>query len=93
MARAWNWDTRPKRVDGNEVTQVADGYIVYQTERDRIHYLNHTAVLVLELCNGSVRAADIPVLVQQAYDLPEAPTAEVAECLNHLAAEGLIEWQ
>lgn len=86
----WTWDSRPRRVEGVEVTRVADGYIIYQADRDRIHYLNHTATLVLELCSGAVRAGDLPGLLQRAYDLPEPPTTAVAECLNRLAAEGLI---
>ena len=91
MTAGWNQDTRPKRVDGVEITEAADGFLIYQAGRDRIHYLNHTAVLVLELCSGSVRAGDIPALLARAYDLPEPPTAQVAECLERLAAEGLIE--
>lgn len=87
----WNWEAYPKRMEGVEITKVTDGYIVYQPDRDRVHYLNHTAVLVLELSSGTLRAGDIPPLIRQAYDLPEAPTAEVAECLNRFAAEGLIE--
>jgi hypothetical protein len=55
-----------------------------------VHYLNHTAVLVLELCNGDVTADEIPRLLEQAYDLAEPPTAEVAECLDKLRDEGLI---
>jgi hypothetical protein len=80
----------PRRVDDVEVNPVPDGYIVYQPSRDRVHYLNHTAVLVLELCTGRVRAREIPGLLKDAYDLPEAPTDEVAACLATLAAEGLV---
>ena len=84
-------DTTPKRADDLEINQVPDGYIVYQPSRDRVHYLNHTAVLVLELCTGRVRAGDMAQLLRNAYDLPEAPTEEVASCLNTLSSEGLIQ--
>lgn len=84
-------DALPRRAQGIEINPVPDGYIVYQPVRDRVHYLNHTAVLVLELCTGRVRAGDIASLIQGAYDLPDPPTAEVATCLDSLATEQLVE--
>ena len=85
-----NWSHVPKQSEGLELNQLADGYIVYQPDRDRVHYLNHTAVLVLEMCNGGVRADAIPRLLKNAYNLAEPPTSEVAECLTKLLDEGLI---
>ena len=58
--------------------------------RERVHYLNHTAVMVLELCTGQTKAADMPGLLQVAYELPEAPMAEVRDCLEKLFEEGLV---
>jgi hypothetical protein len=85
-----NWDALPRRAEGIEINPVPDGYIVYQPAQDRVHYLNHTAVLVLELCTGRVRAADIPSLLKDAYDLSEPPTDEVRACLETLSTEGLV---
>ena len=85
-----NSDNAPKQVEGLEVNQLADGYVIYEANRDRVHYLNPTAVLVLEMCNGRVAADEIPGLVQQAYGLVEPPTAEVIDCLTKLRDEGLI---
>jgi hypothetical protein len=87
---AWSWETCPRRAHGVEVTRVADGYIVYQPDRERVHYLNQTAAIVLELCEGTIAAREIPAFLQGAFDLPEAPTAEVADCLTKLFAEGLL---
>ena len=80
----------PTSAPGLEVNSVADGYIVYQADRDRIHYLNHTAAVVLELCNGRNAARDLPELVRLAFDLTEAPTEAVASCLEMLEQEGLV---
>ena len=85
-----DWMRVPRRVDGIEVNEVADGYIVYQPAQDRVHYLNRTAVLVLEMCNGRLAAGQIPGLLKEAYDLAEAPTEEVATCLAKLIEEGLV---
>jgi hypothetical protein len=80
----------PTSAPGLEVNAVADGYIVYQQDRDRIHYLNHTAAVVFELCNGRNTARDLPELVRLAFDLPEPPTEAVASCLEMLGQEGLV---
>jgi hypothetical protein len=85
-----DWNLTPRQIEGLEVNPVADGYIVYQPDRDRIHYLNHTAVLVLELCNGALVAHEIPGALRDVYDLPQLPTAEVADCLTKFREEGLI---
>ena len=85
-----DWGSCPRLVAGVQTNEVADGYVVYDAARERVHYLNNTAVLVLELCTGEIKAADMPRRVQTAYDLPETPVAEVEECLEKLYREGLV---
>ena len=80
----------PKLADGLEINQVSDGYVVYQPSRDRVHYLNQTATVVLELCNGSNSTATIAELLAAAYELPAAPVGEVEVCLQQLRSEGLV---
>jgi dihydroorotate dehydrogenase len=80
----------PVQVPGLEINHVADGCIVYQPELDRVHYLNQTATVVLELCNGLNAEDELPELLRLAYDLPEAPVKEVADCLDTLRAQGVI---
>lgn len=85
-----DWDACPGVSEGLEINKVADGYIVYHPARDRVHYLNHTAVLLLELCDGKTRAGDLAGLLKTAYNLPAPPTSEVSECLATLFEEGLL---
>jgi len=80
----------PSRVEGLEINPVEDGFMIYRPEVDRVHYLNHTAVLILELSNGRNTPARIATLLQHAYGLSEAPQAEVAETLVKMTDEGLI---
>jgi len=80
----------PLAVDGVEVVPTADGYVVYDEQRDRVHYQNHTAVLVLEFCTGENTAEEIVGMLQLAYDLPKPPEEETRECLTRLRAEGLV---
>jgi len=81
----------PKRIDGLEINQVEDGFIIYQPERDRVHYLNHTAVLILEMCNGRNSSSEIARLVQTAYGLSDPPEKEVNEILAKMQDEGLTQ--
>ena len=80
---------RPKKSDGLEVDEVEDGFVIYQPERDRVHYLNPTASLILELCDGTLTAAQIAELIAQTFDLAAPPDEEVNEALAQLEAEGL----
>jgi hypothetical protein len=80
----------PVRAEGIDVTDVADGYVVYHPDRDRVHYLNHTAAVVFEFCTGENSAEDMIRLLQLAFDLPEPPEAEARACLRQLRDEGLI---
>jgi hypothetical protein len=80
----------PAKAPDLEINEVADGYIVYHPDRDRVHYLNQTAAVVFELCNGRNAEADMPELLRLAWDLPKAPVEEVLDCLQALRKEGLI---
>lgn len=80
----------PVRATGIEVVPTADGYVVYDADRDRVHYLNHTAALILEFATGANNDEEITRMLQTAYDLPDPPAREVRECLEQLRAEGLV---
>lgn len=82
---------RPRRADEIEINPVEDGLVVYDPRRDRVHHLNPTASVVLELCTGEIDLDEIVSLVQAAYDLDEPPEREVGDCLRQLRDEGLVE--
>ena len=69
---------------------VSDQVVIYESASDTVHYLNPTAAVVLELCDGNRSPADIAGLVQEAYELSTPPVSEVNECLANLKASGLI---
>jgi len=80
----------PRQVDGLEISEAADGFVVYDAGRDRVHYLNHTAIIVLELCDGLTSIADIAAILQDSYALAEPPLTEVGDCVERMTGEGLI---
>jgi hypothetical protein len=81
---------RPVQVDDLETNFVGDGYVVYHPAQDRMHSLNHTAAVVLELCTGANDQSEIARLLQDVYELPEPPEEDIRLCLETLFDEGLI---
>ena len=73
-----------------DVTEVDDGLVVFEPNSRRVHHLNVTATLVFELCTGANDAVAIAKVVQAAFGLPEAPSAEVEGVLASLQAESVL---
>ena len=80
----------PERAPGIEIREVTDGFVVYDPSRDRLHFLNLTATLLLESCDGNLRARELPELLAAAYGLSDLPSSEVESCLAKLLDEGLL---
>jgi hypothetical protein len=78
------------RADGLDVNEVPDGYVIYQTEADRVHYLNKTAAIVFELCDGAHSADDIVVRMRRMFELEKAADDEIKVCIQSLLKEGLV---
>jgi hypothetical protein len=84
-------ERRPTRAATLEVNEVADGLVVYQSDPDRVHYLNHTAAVVFELCTGENSESEIVDLLGGAFALDAPPRHEVEACLAHLQHEGIVQ--
>jgi hypothetical protein len=80
----------PQKAEGLEVHAVAGQIVVYETQADRTHYLNPTAALILELCDGTRSRVEIAALVQEAYGLPAAPVSEADSCLADFRRKGIV---
>lgn len=80
----------PKRTPGIEIRAVPEGFVVYDPRNDRLHYLNATAAVVLEACDGSIRADELAPLLAATFALNDPPTDEVKLCLARLWSEGLL---
>jgi hypothetical protein len=83
-------EARPSKQPALEVSEVADGLVVYQADPERVHYLNHTAAIVFELCTGDNTETEIVDLIAGAFSLDAPPSREVAACLAHLRHEGIV---
>lgn len=80
----------PQKAPDLEVISSDAGFVVFQPSRDRVHYLNHTALLVLELANGKNSPRTTATLIQDAYGLTAAPVAEVDAILAEMQRERLV---
>ena len=80
----------PVRSEAIEINPVDDGYVVYDPDSDRVHFLNHTAAVVLELCTGANSLADIAAGVRAAYGLTDSLETQVSECVGKLRAERMV---
>jgi coenzyme PQQ synthesis protein D (PqqD) len=77
------------RADGLDVNEVPDGYVIYQLAADRVHYLNNTAAIIFELCDGERDAGDITARVGQMFEI-ETADGEIEACIQSLLKEGLV---
>ena len=80
----------PKQVDGLEISAVEDGLVVNDNDRGRVHYLNHTAGLVLTLCDGRTSIEMIAGLLQKQFDLPEPPEQDVRDAIDEFVEEEFV---
>ena len=78
------------RAEGLDVNEVPDGYVIYQTAADRVHYLNRTAAMVFELCDGARGSDDIVARVGQMFELEGTADGEITACIQSLLKEGLV---
>lgn len=81
---------RPEPAIGIDVHEVEDGFVVFDSATDRVHYLNPTATVVFSLCDGTRTPNEIAQLVQSAWELDAAPVDDVDACLAQLRDEGVL---
>jgi hypothetical protein len=75
---------------GLEVTPAPDGCVVYDAAAEKVHYLNPTAGVVFELCDGAKSARAIGAFLKSAYELDAEPLDSVRDCLVSLCDQGLV---
>ena len=85
-----NLSDYPKQTAGLEIDQVEDGFIIYHPARDTVHFLNPSAVVILELCNGKHEVGEIAAIVRKAYGLQDTPEREILDTLIKFLNEGLV---
>ena len=81
---------RPRRAAGIDTAELGGGLIVRQAGPPRVHQLNNTAAMVLELCDGRHTVAEIAAALAEAFTLDGPPLAEAAACVAELRRAGVL---
>src|SRR5215468_11036108 len=81
------------RVNADAMVVEIDGEaVVYDDARGQIHYLNHSAALVLDLCDGTATEAEMAAAIAGVYEMPASEVeAQVREAVGSLRGLGLLE--
>lgn len=75
---------------GCETSFMADGIVVYQVTREKVHYLNPAAAIVYRLCGDRASVEQITDYLQRTFSLQGPPRLEVHQCIEQFLAEELI---
>ena len=81
----------PRKSADLEVLTSDAGIVVFQPKKDRVHYLNQTAFLVLEFANGKNSPEVIAARLREIYGLAKEPGREVTAILEEMNRLKLIE--
>jgi hypothetical protein len=73
-----------------ELSEVPDGYVVYDSTKDRVHFLNPTAAVIYELCDGNHTIGEIRDILISGYQLDRFPDEDFRTAVDSMLAEGLI---
>ncbi|MCE5249549.1 PqqD family protein [bacterium] len=79
-----------RQVEDIEVNTVKDGFVLYDPKSNTVHFLNHSAMIVWELCTGTSSEAEIISLFQELYTLDNSPADMVKNILEDMTQKGLI---
>jgi hypothetical protein len=83
-------ETRFESAGDVEINNVPDGAMAYQKDRERVHFLNPTALVIYELCGLKKSTQEIEDFLAGAFGLAEPPRDAVRDCLVSLVDEGLV---
>ena len=84
---------RPRLAAGIDIAELGHGSVVRvvrQAQPPRVHVLNNTASMVLEMCDGRHTVAEIAAALAAAFALDAPPLAETAACVSGLRQAGVL---
>ena len=90
MTQAVRMSDRYAQITELEVNKVPDGYVIYHAPKDRVHFLNMTAAVIFELCDGVHSLSEIEEILVEAYELSDFPRGDFLTSVDNLIKEGLI---
>ena len=79
-----------RSADGNQITEMEDGAVIYSPDGEKVHYLNLAAAVIYQLCAEGCSTVEMAQMMQSAFALDDHPQDAVEQCLASLLAENLI---
>lgn len=80
-----------KKINSLSINETKDGYVIYDKKKDKVHFLNNTAVFVLELCTGEFSTEQIAELMQKSYSLKKDPIKGVTNIIEEFKNQRLLQ--
>jgi PqqD family protein of HPr-rel-A system len=84
--------SKPKVRTDLDIVELDDELVLYDPARDEVHYLNATAALVFQLCDGSATVKELATDIAGAIGAPERRIERhVRTLLKELREVGLLD--
>jgi hypothetical protein len=80
----------PRHAPGYAAEQVDGELLLYHSGRTTVVYLNQTAFIIWQLCDGQRSGADIAALVAAAFPGEDDIAHDVIEALERLVTHGAV---
>lgn len=80
-----------KTIENIETNKVSDGFIISNPKNDMVYFLNHTAAILLELCDGTTSIPQMKQHIQETFNLEDMPGTEIDNSLKELIGYNLIK--
>src|SRR5262245_21617880 len=80
----------PLRAPDVSIAAVPGGYVLRDLTHKKLHHLNATAALAIELADGTRSVEEIAELIARAWNVAPAPVEAVADVLTRLGEDGAV---
>ena len=77
-----------KSIEGVDLNEVPDGYVIYDNDENKVHYLNTTAAIIYQLLDGNQTVDDIASLIKEAFNSKE--DVNITDSIENLLEAKLI---
>jgi len=85
-------DRIPETKDGLQFKEVGQEWFIYDHQDDKVHVLNHSASIILKLCDGKHMVGEIEEALKGEF--PEVPTDklqnDLLSAIEELRNKGLV---
>jgi len=70
---------------------MSDGFVIYQEDVEKVHYLNPSASSIFELARSGITISEMADYLKETHQLADPPLDDVKRCLADLVDKGLIK--